>query len=304
MTIRITSQMTSGLMNTTLNKNLSGIYSVYEQISTGKKLTSVGQSPIEGTKVMKYNTQLGQLGDWSKNIATAKEELSMSYDTLGLVNENLQRINELALQAANSTNSDESIEAIRDEINSRIKTIEQLSNTKYQDKYIFSGSNTTTRPYTLDDDFNVTYEGTPQDGDWERNVEISKDTTIALNVNGQEIFGDENSGLFATLKNLTDSLNTADFDPLEVSACLTPLQNEIKNVTAAQATMSNRVQRLDATSAINSDFTLNLTEGKSSIEDTDLIQAASELARYQMALQASLQAGATIMQQVSLLNYI
>ena len=135
--------MSSNLMLTNMNKNLSNIYSTYEQITSGKKLTSVGQNPSDGTKVMKYNKQLGQLDDWSKNISTAKDELSQSYDTLGLIQENLQRINELTMSAANSYNSEDSLKAIRDEVEQRTKTIAQLANTKYQDKYIFGGSKIT-----------------------------------------------------------------------------------------------------------------------------------------------------------------
>ena len=66
--------MSSNLMLTNMNKNLSNIYSTYEQITSGKKLTSVGQNPSDGTKVMKYNKQLGQLDDWSKR---KKKDLQM-----------------------------------------------------------------------------------------------------------------------------------------------------------------------------------------------------------------------------------
>ena len=304
MGIRITTQMTSNLMLTNMNKNLSNIYNTYEQITSGKKLTSVGQNPSDGTKVMKYNKQLGQLDDWSKNIETAKDELNQSYDTLGLIQENMQRINELAIQAANSFNSEDSLQAIRDEVEQRTRTIAQLANTKYQDKYIFSGSNTDTIPYSLDEDLNVTYSGTSQDGNWERNIEISEGVTMPLNINGQEIFGDENGGIFATLKQLNDALANPDMDIQAISDCITPVQNGIKNITSAQAVITSRVQRLDATSSINDNVTLGITEMKSNLEDTDLAEAATQLMMYQTALQASLQAGATIMQQATLLNYI
>ncbi len=304
MGIRITTQMSSNLMLTNMNKNLSNIYNTYEQITSGKKLTSVGQNPSDGTKVMKYNKQLGQLGDWSKNIESAKDELNQSYDTLGLIQENMQRINELAIQAANSYNSEDSMQAIRDEVEQRTRTIAQLANTKYQDKYIFSGSNTDTIPYSLDDDLNVTYSGTPQNGNWQRNIEISEGVTMPLNLNGQEIFGDENGGIFATLKELNDALANPDMDIQAISDCITPVQNGIKDITSAQAVITSRVQRLDATSSINDNVTLGLTEMKSNLEDTDMAEAATQLMMYQTALQASLQAGASIMQQASLLNYI
>lgn len=304
MTIRITSQMTSSMLTSNINKNLANIYNTYEQITSTKKFNSIGQNPMDGTKVMKYNTQLGQLGDWSKNIATAKDELSMSYDTLGLVQENLERINELAIQASSSVNSDESLAAIKNEIKARTETIAGLANTKYQDKYIFAGSNTATQPYGLDDDLNVTYNGTAQNGQWQRNIEISEGTTMPLNLNGQEIFGDDTSGVFATLKTLNDALAAPNTDFRAISQCLDPLQAQIKNVTGAQATMSSRVQKLDATNSINENVTLGLTQRRSDIHDTDIAEAGTQLMMYQTALQASMQAGASIMQQVSLLNYI
>ena len=64
------------------------------------------------------------------------------------------------------------------------------------------------------------------------------------------------------------------------------------------------MQRLDATSNINENATLSLKELKSNLEETDMAEAATQLIMYQTALQASLQAGASIMQQASLLNYI
>ena len=296
--------MTSNLMLNTMNQNLSGLYNTYEQITSGKKLTSIAQNPADGTKVLKYNKQLGQLGDWSKNIATAKDELSQSYDTLGLIQDNLQRINELTISAANSYNSADSLEAIRNEVEQRTRTIAQLANTKYQDKYIFSGSNTSSIPYALDDDLNVTYSGTAQDGSWQRNIEISEGVTMPLNLNGEEIFGNETDGIFATLKQLNDALKDPDMDIRAISDMLDPIQSGIKSITSAQAVISSRVQRLDATSSINDNVTLGLTEAKSNLQDTDMAQAATDLIRYQTALQASLQAGATIMQQATLLNYI
>lgn len=304
MAIRITSQMTSNLLNANMNKNLSNIYNTYEQITSGKKLTSVGQNPMDGTKVMKYNTQLGQLGDWSKNIAAARGELSMSYDTLGLVQENLERINELAITASSSTNSPESLDAIKNEIKARTQTITQLANTKYQDNYIFAGTNTSTMPFKTDDDLNTTYSGTASGGNWQRNVEISEGVTMSVNINGEEIFGDGTNGIFATLKTLNDAMSAPNTDFSDISACLDPLQAGIKNITSAQATMSSRVQQLDATKSINENVTLGLKESRSLLEDTDYAQAGTDLIKYQTALQASLKAGASIMQQASLLNYI
>ena len=96
--------------------------------------------------------------------------------------------------------------------------------------------------------------------------------------------------------------NTLDFRA--ISESLNPIQDGIKSVTSAQGVISSRVQRLEATSSINSDLTLGTTERKSAIEDTDLTQAATDLVRFQTALQASMKAGSSIMYNSSLLDFI
>lgn len=304
MVIRVTTEMTSNMMTKAINKSLADIYKTYNQITSGDRISKISEDPVSGTKIVKYNTELGQLSDWSNNIETAKNELSMAYDTLNLINENIERINDLAIQAANSYNSDESIDAIREEIAARTKTITNLANTKYQDKYIFAGTNTQTIPYKTDDDLNTEYFGTLSTGSWQRNVEISDGTTVSLNVNGQDVFGDGTSGIFKTLKDLNDAMQTPVADFSKISECLDPLQKGISKVTSAQAQIASRVQRLDATSSINQQLTLGLTERRSALNDTDITKAASDLVRYQTALQASMQAGASIMQNTSLLDFI
>lgn len=304
MSIRVTTQMTTNMMKTSINKSYADIYKVYQQITSGKKLSEMSENPSDGTKIVKYNTQLDKLGDWANNIETAKDELSMSWDTLGLINDNLSRINDLAIQAANSYNSDESVEAIRKEIAARTETITSLANTKYQDKYIFAGSNTGTVPYKTDENLKTQYFGTPSSGSWQRNVEISEGTTIPVNVNGEDIFGNGNTGIFAALEKLNTAMSADDIDFRAISESLNPIQDGIKSVTSAQGVISSRVQRLEATSSINSDLTLGTTERKSAIEDTDLTQAATDLVRFQTALQASMKAGSSIMYNSSLLDFI
>lgn len=304
MTIRITTQMTSDLYLNSINSNLSNIYDLYAQISSGKSLTSVSQDPVAATKVIGYNVDLGKLSDYSNNIASASEEIDVAYDTLDLINDNLTRINELTIQASSSVNSEESLEAIRLEIEQRTQTIADLANTQYQGKYIFAGTNTSSVPYTLDEDLNPTYNGTSDEGSWERSLEISSGTTMTVNINGESIFGDETSGIFATLAELNSIMSDPDSTVTDISNMLGSVQEGLDSVISAQSSLSSKAQRLDATLSINESMQLSVTSAKSALEDTDLTEAASELTKYQTALEASMTVSSTMLQQISLLNYL
>jgi len=101
MVIRITQQMKVNMMMQSTNGAMNGLFNVQKQILTGKKFTAPYENPYGASQVVKIKAQLGQLYDWQRNIDDAKDELKNTYDILTEMQENVQRINELAIRLAN-----------------------------------------------------------------------------------------------------------------------------------------------------------------------------------------------------------
>jgi flagellin-like hook-associated protein FlgL len=65
-----------------------------------------------------------------------------------------------------------------------------LANTEYNDNYIFSGANTKTLTYTVDEKGNILYNGTLHTNpDYIRQTEVSEGVFEVINTTGDKVFG-------------------------------------------------------------------------------------------------------------------
>jgi len=304
MVIRVTNQMMSRTMISNANNAMLNMYKIQNQISTGKKFLNAAENPIDASQILKMNTSLGQLSDWKLNIGTAKEELNLTYDTLNGVLDNMQRINELTVRLASAANSEGTNLALISEINERTKTVASLANTQFLGVYIFGGTNTLNNPFDIDDAMNVTYNGTVEGEIWERRTEINFNEEVTVNVYAKNLFGDNTEGIFATVKNLNDILAIDPVDIMAINASLQPIQDSIGKVVDAMSIISSRVSRLDSVADLNMSMTTTLKSSKANLFETDIIEATSQYALYQTAMEATFKIGSWMLNGPSLLNYI
>jgi flagellar hook-associated protein 3 FlgL len=256
-------------------------------------------------QILKIRDQISELEDWENNLANAKDQLEMSYDTLTLVEENLQRINDLTVRLANNINSPETNRAIMAEINERAKTLQELANTQYEGDYIFGGSNTKNPPYALAEDMSITYSGSTHDQNWQKLLEVASGEELQTNVLGLDIFGDSTKGIFKAVKDLN---TIAETEPIDVEAVMSIVEKEIQgsimSITDSMSELGAYSSRADVAQSINEKMTVRLKENKTDLSETDLVQAASDLSLAQTSLKATLQVGAMLLGGASLLDYI
>ena len=173
-----------------MQKQLSNYNKLTKQLASGSKLTSITDDPIATVNVLNTNRQLGQMDTFSSNVELAKTELSALDDLMDLANGYLSNAWDKAVQANNQTYSDTSLKALKVEIDEITKTMVDLANTEYDDNYIFSGANTKTVPYTMDDNGDIIYNGTPYSNkDYIRQTEVADGVFEVINTTGDRVFG-------------------------------------------------------------------------------------------------------------------
>ena len=111
----------------------------------------------------------------------------------------------------------------------------------------------------------------------------------------------ENKSVFNTLIRLRDAIEANDVNAIE--RALADIEVDIDRVTFARADIGATAQGLDISKASLEDEQILLKSSLSDEIDVDLVQAISELTSRQLAMQASLQVTANIM-QLSLLDYL
>lgn len=160
------------------------------QLSSGSKVISLTDDPIASVNVLNTTKQLGQIETFEQNVGMASAELSALDDLLDLANGYLSTAWDKAIQANNQTYGEGSLKALKVEIDEITKTMVDLANTEYNDNYIFSGANTKTLTYTMTDDGQIIYNGTPQDNpDYIRQTEVADGVFEVINTTGDKVFG-------------------------------------------------------------------------------------------------------------------
>ena len=161
------------------------------QLSSGSKIINLSDDPIASVNIMNTSRQLGQIETFEQNVGMASAELSALDDLLTLANGYLSNAWDKAIQANNQTYGKSSLKALKVEIDEITKTMVDLANTEYNDNYIFSGANTKTMTFTLTEDGDVVYNGTPQDNpDYIRQTEVADGVFEVINTTGDKVFGE------------------------------------------------------------------------------------------------------------------
>lgn len=110
-----------------LNRSQGMLGTAIERLSSGARINSAKDDAAGQAIANRFTSNVRGLTQASRN---ASDGISLAQVTEGAVNEindNLQRIRELAVQAQNGTNSESDINSIKEEVGQRLKEIDRIS---------------------------------------------------------------------------------------------------------------------------------------------------------------------------------
>lgn len=155
-----------------------------QELSTGRRILSPSDDPAGAIRVLDIQEDLRQIDQYQRNASTAEGQLAQEDSTLSAVNQVLQRVRELSLQANNATIGSEGREAIAVELDSRLEELVSLANTRdANDEFIFAGFQARSAPFSQSGGV-VTYNG----DDGQRFLDISAGAQVAVRDSGSQVF--------------------------------------------------------------------------------------------------------------------
>ncbi|WP_312627377.1 FliC/FljB family flagellin [Scandinavium sp.] len=110
-----------------INKNQSALSTSIERLSSGLRINSAKDDAAGQAIANRFTSNIKGLTQAARN---ANDGISVAQTTEGAlseINNNLQRIRELTVQASTGTNSDSDLSSIQDEIKSRLDEIDRVS---------------------------------------------------------------------------------------------------------------------------------------------------------------------------------
>jgi len=119
------------------------------QLSSGRRILTPSDDPIGASRALEIRESLARLTQFERNSGVAVNRLSQEESALNSVNNVLQRVRVLALQASNATQSNESRQLIAIEMRQQLGQLVQLANqTDGNGAFLFSGNLSDTQAVT------------------------------------------------------------------------------------------------------------------------------------------------------------
>ncbi|MDU5780304.1 MAG: FliC/FljB family flagellin [Pantoea sp.] len=112
-----------------INKNQSALSTSIERLSSGLRINSAKDDAAGQAIANRFTSNIKGLTQAARNANDGISAAQTTEGALSEINNNLQRIRELTVQAQNGTNSDSDKSSIQDEIKSRLDEIDRVSGT-------------------------------------------------------------------------------------------------------------------------------------------------------------------------------
>jgi len=300
MTTRTTleSLMSTSILNMQLSS--SRFQKLQEQIATGKRVNRPSDDPADTGKILSLRSEGIRLDTFSSNIETGIQTLSFSTSTLRGAADLVQRVQQLTVQGVNDTMDQNGRDAIAAEINQVLESLLQIANTTRAGKYIYAGTETTTRAFTETRNSSGDISAVAYNGNREKiDYQIGPGINVQVNQPGEEVFVD--NGLFNTIIRIRDSLR---------NGALSYVRDELGNIDVQQndilgiiSKMGGVTSTLLLTSNRIEDTKLSINELQASAESADFAELVLNLKEEETVFQAAL-ASSSLIFRTSILDYL
>lgn len=289
MPIIVNTNVTALKTQKSLNSATSTLEKSLERMSTGLRINRAGDDAAGLYVATGLNTQIRGSKVAQDNVETGNNVLSIMEGDLDVILDNLNRIRDLSVQAANSVYSEDAMTAMADEVKQRLAEINRVSEASN-----FNGLN------LLNGDSKLSEQGlrlqVGANADEAGNcIKIEKGFFAKLNSSTlgagttEGIQGD--SGITAA-KGLSGGANFENVKAAFASASaaaqyINMLDTAINDISNKKATIGATMNRLDAAASSLTTTIENNTAAKSTIMDADIAEEAAEYTKAQILQQTS-----------------
>ncbi|MFZ4832013.1 flagellin [Rouxiella sp. Mn2063] len=280
------------LTQTNLNKSQSSLGSAIERLSSGLRINSAKDDAAGQSIANRMSSSISGQTVAARNANDGISLTQTAEGALSEINNNLQRIRDLTVQAQNGSNSASDIDSIQSEVNQRMEEINRVTRqTDFNgNKILNTGAKTdVSYKFQVGADDNQTISigmnssdgwnlaGAGQDDDKTLNTKTMDKDADQVNGNARTVQAEG----FDVLKGTVSKDGKAEGD--------TPLANidaAIKSVDTQRSLLGASQNRFESTITNLNNAVNNLTSARSRIQDADYSTEVSNMSRAQILQQA------------------
>jgi len=294
--MRVTAQQTYVSMNQSFNDLSGDLAHVVTQMATGKSILLPSDDPIASTRITQLNRQQSAIEQYQSNIDSASAGMSQQESILDGVNNALLSVRDDLLEAANGTNTADSLSSLGQDIESLTESMVAALN--YQDEdghYVFGGTINDQPPIVAvdDDGDGVTDSYRYQGNSDHRQSTVSNGVEVDTNVAVSDFFG-SNLNVLNTLHSLSQELQDPTLDPSDpqvqsdISSAVDVVDQASDALNASIATLGETQNTMSMLGGAQSDIATSNDQLIGSLSDLDYGPASITFTGLEMAMEATL----------------
>ncbi len=175
-------------VRTSIRINLIKLVRAQEQLSSGKRILVASDDPVGATMAMSIRRQMGGIDAHISAMEVARPNLSLGAARLQEASGLLHEVRALFVQGMNGTLAQTDRDSVANQLELLQKSLLDLANSRSGERYLFAGTDTTTRPFEERMEAGrqvVVYRGNEET----QRIPVGRRTTLEVNVPGSEVFG-------------------------------------------------------------------------------------------------------------------
>tara|TARA_B100000929_G_scaffold291147_1_gene288382 strand:+ start:3402 stop:4238 length:837 start_codon:yes stop_codon:yes gene_type:complete len=255
----INTNITALIGQNNLSNSQAMLAKAQERLSSGLRINSAADDAAGQAIANRMSAQITGMQQAQRNTNDGISLAQTQEGGLNQISDNLQRIRELAVQAANDTNTAEDRSSIQLEIDERVSEI-----TRVAEATTFNGTNLLDSAGTL-------------------NIQVGANITVgvdSLTINTVDATASQLGS--AALK--LDDISVASFTSAQ--SAIGAIDSALQSIDDNRATLGATINRFESVlENLTTDVT-NLSEARSRIQDADYAEEVSNLTRAQILQQA------------------
>jgi flagellin len=256
----INTNVSALLTQNAISKNERSMATAMEQLSTGSRINGAKDDAAGLAISSRMTSQINGLNQSVRNANDAISFLQTADGALIEVENMLQRMRTLAVQASSETNTTDDQAALQIEFAALRTEIDRVANdTQWNGEDILDGT------------------GGNGSGVYSFQIGASASQTLSVTMADFDDAGDQVNGVSASSLAATSA----------ASAAITALDTALTNVNSERATLGANINVLQYSADNLANVSQNAAASRSRVADTDYAQATTELARTQIIAQAA-----------------
>lgn len=269
--MRIDPQYVQGLVNAA-DQNSANQQKYSTEIATGVSVNNLSDNPSAASQDFLLRSEVSSNDNFVQTASGVSGALQVTDTALGSVVSQITQAISLATEGNNGTLNASDLSSIANQLTGVRSEILSLANTSYQDQFVFSGSQTSTQPFSLDTSTTpatVVYSG----DSLQTAIQSPSGQSFPLNVPGNQIFGSGSTGILATLNNLITSFSSGNSDIADTTA----LNSDLQGISQQRVIIDNSITGLQSASTYTQNQTTQLQAVQDSLIQANTAQVATQL---------------------------